>query len=303
MVNKIPLLPLVKYAKIFRYYLEYIFVHAAFKIFTYFSIKTASEICGVITQKVAKIICIINGRHKKALTNLSLCFPNKSKAELNSIMNAFYKNMGRFIGEYINQKQMDKSYFQENVEIINGEILDEYLKKGFFGITAHFGNWELLHKYVSIKGEKLNVIYRRQNNLFIEKAFIDNRPVNLIDKNSNAMRQIIPLIKLKKIIGILIDQRDNAGKKYFFFGRPAKTGAAIQRLSLKYNYPMIMVKCVRKKEDPSKFRMVFYPPLQITLSGNLEQDTQTLTNKTLELLEQWIKEDPEQWFWIYNRWK
>lgn len=274
-----------------------------FKFFKNKNIKHASNLCAKIAKPLTKLICKVNGRHAMAIKNLKLCFPNKTSKEVEEILGQFYENIGRFIGEYIAQSQMTEEYFKQNVEVVNPEILDEYFKKGFFGITAHFGNWELLHKYLSIKGQNLNVIYRKQNNMFIEKAFIDDRPVNLIPKNSNAMRQIMSLIKAKKIIGILIDQRDNGGEKFKFFGRDARTGVAIQRLSLKYNYPMIFVKCVRKREDPNKFTMFVHEPIKIETTGDIDKDIKLLTDKTLSVLEDWIKEDPEQWFWIYDRWK
>ena len=293
----------MKKLKKVRYYVEYILVGFIFKIFGKMNIITASNMCGAIGRPIAKLICKINGKHKMAITNLGLCFPDKTSVQKEQIMNKFYEGMGRFIGEFITQKQMDEKYFRENVEVINGEILEEYFKKGFFGVTGHFGNWELIHKYLATRGQVLNLIYRKQNNTLVEESFINNRPVNQIDKRSNAMRAIMNWIKEKRIVGILIDQRDNGGDKFQFFGRPARTGVAIQRLSLKYDYKMIFVKCVRRKEDMSKFKMVCYPPLEIKKTGNPDEDIKRLTIKTMEMLEDWIKEDPEQWMWIYDRWK
>jgi KDO2-lipid IV(A) lauroyltransferase len=198
---------------------------------------------------------------------------------------------------------MNSSWIKENVEVIGEEIFEKYAKEGFFGITGHFSNWELIHKYLDSKGHKLNIIYKKQNNEFVEKAFIDKRPVNQIPKGSNAMRQLMGLIKEKKIIGILIDQRDNIAEKFPFFGRGARTGVAIQRLSLKYNYPMICTQVLRRRDDPNKFKIIFYPPLEIEETGNLDEDISRLTQATLDALESWIRKDPEQWFWIYDRWK
>ena len=290
--------------KIARYYLEYYITIGIFKIFSKIKIQTASNLCGNVSSFVTKVICKINGRHNTALSSLKLCFPEKTEQERLQILNNFYKNLGRFVGEYITQSQIDENYFKENVEVINPEIFEKYKETGFFGITGHFfGNWELLHHYIALKGKRLNVIYRKQDNYLIEKKFIDARPVNQIPKNSNAMRQIMDLIKKQSIIGILIDQRDNKGERFPFFGVGARTGIAIQRLSLKYNFPMIGAVCVRKKDNPNKFILKFYEPLKIEKTENLEEDIKKLTHAKLQLREEWIKEWPEQWFWIYNRWK
>jgi KDO2-lipid IV(A) lauroyltransferase len=291
--------------KKFRYYLEYIFMLFVFKIFHKAGIQTASNFCGKIGGSITKFICKINGRHDKALENISLIFPNKTPLERKKILDTFYNYVGKFVGEYITQDKMDSKYFDENVEVVNEEIFDKYMENGFFGMTAHFGNWEIIHKFVSCKkGIKLNIIYRKQNNKFIEEKFIDNRPVNLIPKGTDSMRQLMGLIKQKKIVGILMDQRDNKGERYQFFGRGATTSTAIPRLSLKYDFPLMPVKCIRKRENPNKFKLVFEEPLILeNKTGNLEEDSKKLTNKTLLKLEEWISEDPEQWFWMYDRWK
>ncbi len=238
-----------------------------------------------------------------AIKNLGLCFPSKTALQKEQIMDKFYENVGRFFGEYITQEQMTSNWMKQNVEIIGEDIFEKYAEKGFFGITGHFSNWELIHKYIDSKGHKLNIIYRKQNNELIEQAFIDKRPVNQIPKGSDSMKQLMGLIKGKKIVGILIDQRDNFGEKFPFFNRPARTGVAIQRLSLKYDYKMICTKVLRRRDDPNKFKIIFYEPLKIEETGDLKKDTKLLTQATLDMLESWIKEDPEQWFWIYDRWK
>lgn len=294
----------IKKAKIIRYYVEYLFSLLIFKIFSKMSVKTASNVCGTISKHVTKIICKINGRHEMAMQSLSLCFPEKTEVQKEQILDKLYENIGRFVGEYITQDKINSTWLKENVELVNTEIAERYFDRGFFGITGHFfGNWELLHHFLKSHGQMINVIYRKQNNTFIEEKFVDSRPVNQIPKGSNAMRQIMGLMKNKKIIGILIDQRDNRGDRFPFFGMGAKTGVAIQRLSLKYDYKMICAKCIRKPEDPTKFTLTFFPPLEIEQTGNIDEDINRLTQATLDTMETWIRENPEQWFWIYNRWK
>ncbi len=285
------------------HYIQYLFVKLAFRIFKNVKIQTASNVCGFISRYLTKWICKINGRHDIALKNLDICFPHKTPLQKEQILNKFYEGVGRFTGEYITQSQMDAKWLEENVEVINPEIFEQYSKEGFFGITGHFSNWEIIHKYLHHKNHILNIIYKKQKNNLIEEAFIHSRPVNQIPKNSQSMRQIMGLIKSQKIIGILIDQRDNNSDRFPFFGEGAKTGVAIQRLSLKYNFEMICTKVCRKKDDPNKFTLTFYPPLEIEKTGNDDEDIKRLTQKTLDTLEGWIRESPEQWFWMHDRWK
>lgn len=291
-------------ARWLKYRAEYYLLYLVFKMFGHVKIQTTSNICGFFGRWIIKFICVLSGHHKRALASLSLCFPSKTLEEKQRIMNKFYEGTGRFIGEYINQDQMDEKYFSENVEVINGEILDKYFESGFFAISGHFGNWEIGHKYFQMRNHTLSAIYKKQGNALIEGKFIaKKRPIELIHKSSLAMKQVVHLIREKKIIAILLDQRDAKGERFDFFGRGAKTGVAIQRLSLKYNYPMIGIKCLRKRDDPNKFKIVISRVFDVERTGDLSEDTKNLTKETLRELEAWITEDPEQWIWIYNRWK
>jgi lauroyl/myristoyl acyltransferase len=285
-----------------RYYVEYLLTSFLFRIFKNVKIQTASNICGFISRYLTKWICKINGRHNIALKNLDICFPNKTPLQKEQILNKFYEVMGRFIGEYITQNQMDGKWLEENVEVINPEIFEKYSKEGFFGISAHFGNWEIMHRYFSSQKNPMTVVYKQQKNHLTDKILSDKRLTKQIPKGGNSMKQIITLIKQKRVIGILIDQVDVGADRFPFFGKGAKTGVGIQRLSLKYNFNMICAKINRKIEDPNKFTLTFYPPLEIEKTGNDDEDIKRLTQKTLGTLEEWIKESPEQWFLIYDRW-
>jgi KDO2-lipid IV(A) lauroyltransferase len=289
--------------RLLGHYIQYIFVKFAFIIFKNVKIQTASNVCGFMSRYLTKLICKINGRHNIALKNLDICFPNKTPLQKEQILNKFYEGMGRFIGEYITQNQMDGKWLEENVEVINPEIFEKYSKEGFFGITGHFSNWEIIYKYLGYKNHTLNAFYKKQSNPFVEREFIQLRPINQISKGSPDVRKIINLMKDKKIIGIMIDQRDNNGDRFPFFGKGAKTGVGIQRLSLKYNFAIIYTKVIRRVDNPNKFTLTFYPPLEIEKTGNDDEDIKRLTQKTLDTLEGWIKENPEQWFWMHDRWK
>ncbi len=286
-----------------RYYTEYILLSLLFRIFKNVKIQTASNVCGFISRYLTKLICKINGRHDIALKNLDICFPHKTPLQKEQILNKFYEGVGRFIGEYITQSKMDGKWLEENVEVINPEIFEKYSKEGFFGISAHFGNWEIMHRYFSHKKLPMIVVYKQQKNHLVDLAFSGKRLTEQIPKGGNSMKQIISLIKQKRVIGVLIDQVDIGADRFPFFGKGAKTGVGIQRLSLKYNFNMVCAKIDRRKDNPNKFTLTFYPPLEIEKTGNDDEDIKRLTQKTLDTLESWIKESPEQWFLIYDRWR
>jgi KDO2-lipid IV(A) lauroyltransferase len=287
-----------------KYIIEYLFALVFVSVIKLFSIKRSSDICGFLGKTIGFFIGYIVGENKKALNNLSLVFPDKSLTEKRRILKKAYENIGRFTAEYINQNKMNDKYFAENAEIEGWEEFCKDNKNGCFAISGHYGNWEVSSRFLVQQKLSLGVIYKPQTNPYLNKIYIRQRALSQIPKEQNAMKQVINMIKSHRTIGILMDQRDKTGEMYNFFGKKARTSTAIQRLSLKYNYPMIPVECFRKDDDPNKFKIIFHKPLTVIRTENLEEDTKKLTEKSLMLLENLIKTRPEQWLlWFYARWR
>ena len=95
----------------------------------------------------------------------------------------------------------------------------------------------------------------------------------------------------------MIDQRVTEGEKINFFGEPAFTTTLPAQLSIKYNLPIIPVSI--KRIDDIKFVVTFHDQIKATDFNNKI----SLSKKLNEVLENMIKENPDQWIWTHNRWK
>ncbi len=287
-----------------RYLLEFTFIFLIARFFRLFPIEIASNIGGFLGRNIMFFACRFTGDNRKGLANLTFVFPDYSEEKKLGILRKSYENIGRLVAEYVNQHKMNEQYFKKNIEIINQKGFEDAMKNGCFGITAHFGNWEIMQRYSNIIGTDLSVIYNPLQNPYTNKFYLSQRKVRQLPKGSNAMKQLIEVIRAKKNVGILIDQRDKTGEIFQFLGRDARTSTAIQRLALKYDYKVMSVKCMRRKDNPNKFILEVYPSIEVEKTGNFETDVKALTNKTLELLEDWIRKDPENWLlWFYSRWR
>jgi KDO2-lipid IV(A) lauroyltransferase len=52
----------------------------------------------------------------------------------------------------------------------------------------------------------------------------------------------------------------------------------------------------------ARFRLTLYPPLDLPRSGDRDTDVAALMTAINATLEGWIRERPEQWFWVHSRW-
>jgi len=99
---------------------------------------------------------------------------------------------------------------------------------------------------------------------------------------------------------MLVDQKMNNGIAVPFFGRPAMTAPALAQLALRFDCPVVPARVVRL--NGAHFQLIVYPPLEVAKTGDREHDTLTLMTQVNTMIEGWIRERPEQWLWLHNRW-
>ena len=99
---------------------------------------------------------------------------------------------------------------------------------------------------------------------------------------------------------MLVDQKMNDGIAVPFFGRDAMTAPALAQLAMRYDMPIIPARVVRRQG--AHFDSVIYPPLAYEKTGDSARDTLAIMTAINAMLESWIRETPEQWFWVHRRW-
>ena len=254
----------------------------------------------------------IDKKHRKhTLNNLKIAFPTKTENELNDIAIKFYKNLGMVFVEIFRLNKYKESNIDDFVEYDFDQIKNIYGGQGILLLTAHFGNWELLAKTFGLKGYKGNVLARPLDNPYIEKILYDLRTASgnkVIYNRENAVKNIIKALNEKEIVGFLPDE--NASKRIGvfvdFFGVKACTMPGMANIAAKTKLPVVPAFIVRikgKDGNYSKHRLIIEPPLDIKYTSDRKTDTMNILKLFNEKIEDIIKQYPEQWFWIHNRWK
>ncbi|MGC8554716.1 MAG: lysophospholipid acyltransferase family protein [Candidatus Acidulodesulfobacterium sp.] len=256
----------------------------------------------------------IDKKHRKhTINNLKIAFPDKSEKELSDIAIKFYKNLGMVFVEIFRLNKYNENDIDNFVESDFENIKNIYGKQGVLLLTSHFGNWELLAKTFGLKGYKGNVLARPLDNPYIEKILYNLRTASgnkVIYNRENAVKNIISALNSNEIVGFLPDE--NASKRIGvfvdFFGVKACTMPGMANIAAKTKLPVVPAFIVRindneKGRNYSKHRLIIEPPLDIKYTGDRKTDTLNILKLFNEKIEEIIKQYPEQWFWIHNRWK
>jgi KDO2-lipid IV(A) lauroyltransferase len=289
-----------KFLKNVRYLLEYFIVILVIKILGLFGIDRSASICGFLARKIGILLNV----NRIARKNIQKIFG--AAIDVEQVIDQTWDNFGRFIGEFPYINKMSEFELSQRIEIINFENIAEFQKQQqpFLLFTGHFANWDIALKLIHKSYPKFAIIYRKANNPYVNKLINKSRSsdkLRLVPKGSEGSSSLIRAIKGREAIAMLVDQKMNDGIEVPFLGYPAMTANAIAKIALQFKYPIIPCQIIRTKG--SKFKAIVHPPLKFEQTGNEKTDCYNIMLKINDILGEWVKQNPSQWFWFHNRWK
>jgi KDO2-lipid IV(A) lauroyltransferase len=241
------------------------------------------------------------------LHNLQRSFPEKNLKEIIRIAKGVYRHFAIVAAEFFDMPYINKENIHKWVEIEGLENYQEAIArgKGVLSIVAHFGNWELMTIAVPICLKPMYIVYRPLDNPVIDNMVEYVRTMNgnvLIPKGGSGKR-VIELLKENQAIGILSDQNVAKSEGVFvdFFGRPACTGVGLAVMAMRSGAPVVPAFMARQKSGRYKF--ILKPAMEAVCTDDYEADLQVNTQRFTKIVEEIVREYPDQWFWFHQRWK
>ncbi|MBI3637504.1 MAG: lysophospholipid acyltransferase family protein, partial [Candidatus Rokubacteria bacterium] len=172
-------------------------------------------------------------------------------------------------------------------------------------LTAHLGNWEMLTVANGLVGYPLAVVVRPLDSGLmnaVAERLRRKTGVEIIDKR-DALRPVLGALRRGRLVGILLDQNTARRESVFvpFFGRPASTSRSVAVLSLRTGTPVVPV--FIRREGPGRHRVTIHPPVTVPDVTDREAAILELTARCTAAIEAAIREVPEQWLWMHDRWR
>jgi len=264
----------------------------------------------LLTKGIARLAYYVSKKHQKIINNnLDLAFNNLfSLQEKKAIGIGAFENLADTTFGIMRRDKMKKSDVVKNVTFENEEIVKKYQQEGkqFIFVTGHFGNWELLSQSIAIHFDLTLVgVGRQLDSKIMDEILIKNRErfnVEMVYKKG-AMKGCIRAISQKKIIGILVDQHlpvEQSINVDFFNHKVTHTPIA-SILSRKFNIDLIPA--FISTDDYKHYTVKLYPPIKSIKTESQEEDLEKMTQAQAKAMENVIRENPKQWFWMHKRWK
>ncbi len=262
------------------------------------------------TANVARFFGMMHPRSKKARENLQLAFPEKGKDEIETILRQMWENLGRTAAEYA---FLDKIFDidLENPENGRFEIdgianFEELLNHDGPAIcfTAHTGNWEVLPIASAAYGLNITALFRPPNNKYLAREVLKARTTNmghLVPSKAGAAWALAGYLDEGGKVGVLADQYFGNGPEVTFFGRKTAANPLLAKLARNYDCPVYPARTIRL--PGGRFRIELQKKLELPRGPNGRIDVDATTRMINEIMEGWIREFPEQWLWLHNRWR
>jgi KDO2-lipid IV(A) lauroyltransferase len=133
--------------------------------------------------------------------------------------------------------------------------------------------------------------------------YVRTKQGNTLIPKGGSGKKIVELLKENHLIGILSDQNVAAAEGVFvdFFGRPACTGVGLAVMAMRSGAPILPAFMARQKSG--KYKLILKPAIKAVCTDDYEADLQANTQRFTKIVEEVIREYPEQWFWLHQRWK
>lgn len=257
-----------------------------------------------IGNGIGRLVSKLRGRRwNRAVENIQLAYPEKSRAECEELANRTIEHFCRSAADFLAGANRGLSEILETTELVGMEHLDRALAegRGVLLITGHFGQWERLASYLSLSGYRLSVVARDADQEGVNGVINSFRtgPGTSVIPRGQATRPILERLKDNQIVGILPDQNHDA--VYVpFFGKKAGTVLGPGVIHERTKSPVIPATCVWVA--PGRYRIEAFPPLEpVELEEGAKGEAMMWAIN--QWLEREIRKRPEQWLWFHDRWR
>jgi KDO2-lipid IV(A) lauroyltransferase len=249
-------------------------------------------------------------RKSVVLENLARAFPDNPVAWRRRVARRCFEHFARMMGfEFPAMLRFDADDFRHWLPVVEGkEHCDAAAGDGrsWIFVSGHLGNWELgVARLAVVEGQQTTVLAKPLHNPLVERDVARvrrERGYDVIYTRDN-MRPVVTAVRQGRALAFLADQDARRGGIMApFFSVPASTATGPAYFAHRLNLPIVVGFCVREKGKDT-YRLRFYPPIFPNPEAEREAEIERLTRAHVALLEQAIRDAPEQYFWFHRRWK
>lgn len=252
----------------------------------------------------------LDARHRRvAQTNVARCFPDKSAGQVRALVKENFRRIGESFACGVRTACMTVEELRPHLTFHVPDKITHFPSgqppQSIVVAIGHFGNFELYAHwgqfcqgyqsattYRALRQESINRLLqslREKSGCFYFERRFDN------SKLREAMN------RRGLMLGLLSDQDGgDRGLQLPFLGHNCSTSPAAAVFALRYHCPLYTAICYR--EGLARWRIECGAEIP-THEHGAARSTEAIMRDVNAALEQGVRRDPANWFWVHNRWK
>jgi len=191
----------------------------------------------------------------------------------------------------------------EGAEVIERLVAQ---KQGFFLVGGHLGGWMtmgLVFRFPALPA--VHMVAKRMGNARIQgllEYLAGTHNIRILSGKGKG-QTIEERVRQGEIMQFWMDQEARRAQGTFvrFFGQEASSFVVPGYLAWKNGVPLVPYWVIR--ERPGHFRVEIREPLRYELTQDKTENNRRVTQVIIAEVERAVREHPEQWLWIHNRWR
>ncbi len=253
---------------------------------------------------------LIDGRHRRvAMKNIELCFPEKSSSEVRALVKENFKRVGESYTSAIKTASMSEEQVAKRLECVepSGLLSPQEVKdsNNILFAVGHFGNFELYPQLGLFWPDYRSVsTYRGLNQPGLNrllKKLRANSTCEFFDRRFESGKLRAAMSGSGVILGLLSDQDGgDRGLQLPLFGQNCSTSPAPAIYALRYDCVLCPAFCYRIA--PGRWRIETGTRIPTHEDGT-PRTTEAIMRDVNAAMEEAIRKDPANWFWVHDRWK
>jgi KDO2-lipid IV(A) lauroyltransferase len=255
---------------------------------------------------VGLLACYLDRPHRRvALDNVSAALPARAP-ERRAIVRRAFQHFGRLLFELLKFHTLSPERMLARVEFEGEErVRAAYAHgTGVIFVTGHFGYWELQALVHALKFPPMAVMARALDNRPLNQLLeaMRTRTGNAVIYRQGGIRRVLRRLHEGGAVGVLIDQHI-LGKDAVhveFFNRRAATTSAVAALAIRTGARVVPLFALPL--PGGRYRMIYEHPIELP-PGDAADPVRELTQRCTDVLEMYVRRNPELWLWMHRRWR
>ena len=249
-----------------------------------------------------------NRRAPRAITHFTLAFGReKSKAEIEAICRRMFIMLGKNSGDVLRARRVKTLATLDEFLLLKGFENYEHAAakgKGVIFLACHLGAFDLEVSAMALRGLRPNIIGAPLKDQRLNDLLFDYRNAHgaiAVERGKETLR-LLRTLKTGGMVALLIDQDTKVKSRFVdFFGMPASSPVGAALLALKTGAAVVPAYIYLGDDDLQ--HMYILPEIPLVVTGDEETDMIVNTQRYTAFIEARIREHPEQWVWMHERWK